>query len=159
VYAGEEWQTAADARYPNWKMAALARTLDKLHKHGIAVSVLVDVPTTSIDPPRMLAMQEYAGIEKKFALPAASYRDALENGIYAFRRLYGDHNIAFIDPGTLLCDTQTCRTEVDGRSLYHDKTHLSVFGARYVSQIIDLGQPAPSTSTPRPLMITTDTAL
>jgi peptidoglycan/LPS O-acetylase OafA/YrhL len=158
VHAGEQWQTAADERYPNANMAALARTLDKLQKHGIAVSVLVDVPTASIDPPRMLAMQEYAGIEKKFALPAAAYRDALENGIYAFRRLYDARHLAFIDPGTLLCDTQTCRTEVDGRSLYHDRTHLSVFGAYYVSQMIDLDKPAPSILT-APSMIKTDTAL
>lgn len=157
VQAGGNWYAAYKANYENWKMAGLARTIDKLRKHGVEVFVMVDVPTGKIDPPRMLAMQEFDGLHDKYGLSLAHYRESLENGIYAFRKMYGD-GVTFIDPGTLLCNGISCRTEAEGHSLYHDKTHLSAFGARYVGRMLDLGSPPAKPPSTHPMLITATTS-
>jgi peptidoglycan/LPS O-acetylase OafA/YrhL len=155
VPAGDNWYVAYKASYDNWKMAGLARTIDKLRKYGVDVFVLVDVPTGKIDPPRMLAMQEFANRDERYVLPFAHYREGLESGIYAFRKMYGEAGVTFIDPGTQLCDGTICRTEAEGRSLYHDKTHLSAFGARYIGRMLDLGSgPAAKQPSTHPMLIT-----
>ena len=153
VRVAADTQSPYETRYGNWKMAALAHTIDKLREHGIKVFVLIDVPTARMDPPRILAMQEWAGMEKKYAVSAARYRRHLESGIYAFRRMYGEDGVSFIEPGTLLCDAKNCRTEADGHSLYHDKTHLSLFGAHYIAQMIDLRRPAPVVPAGGPILV------
>jgi peptidoglycan/LPS O-acetylase OafA/YrhL len=158
VRVGDDWKTAYDARYDNWKMAALARTIDKLREQNVDVFVLIDIPTATVDPPRMLAMQEFAGIDQKYALPVAGYHQGLASGIYAFREKYGEKGVTFVDPAALLCDTTTCRTEAEGRSLYYDKTHLSVFGARYLSKLIALGEPQPAAPETGPMLVTATSA-
>lgn len=42
-----------------------------------------------------------------------------------------------IDPASVLCNETRCRVERDGRALYHDDDHLTVFGAKLLKPIIE----------------------
>lgn len=64
--------------------------------------------------------------------------------------------VSVVRPATLLCDATNCRTVFSGRSLYFDRHHPSMFGAKWlIEQIrseaperIALGQPARTQPSP-----------
>jgi hypothetical protein len=42
-----------------------------------------------------------------------------------------------VDPKDALCPVDSCLYKADGRSLYFDDSHLSVYGALYVARTLE----------------------
>ncbi len=123
--------------YPNLKFAALAKTLDTLKEAAIDIYILQNVPTAKKEPPIMLALQEKYNIENKYAIDIEDYENDLNNGIGAFQEIYKGDGIHYIDPRPLLCNDEVCHTELDGGSLYYNKSHISAYGAELLEPLFE----------------------
>lgn len=119
----------------NWFVAGsrldrLADTLDALSKLGRKVVMVLAPPQPGFAVPRALAL---AALRHEVPPPAmdltqarARQRESLDV-IEALRQTYG---FTVVDPADRLCDGTVCRLENDGRPVFFDAGHVSVWGAR-----------------------------
>jgi peptidoglycan/LPS O-acetylase OafA/YrhL len=117
----------------------LTRTLERLH-HGLrSVGLVMDVPNTAIDTPVYLAKTVISGNlgpDVRIDIPAHGGRiDSLHDFLI---RLCSEWHVFTIDPASSLCHGSQCLVAKDGRSLYRDDHHLSLFAAL---QLVDLIRP------------------
>jgi peptidoglycan/LPS O-acetylase OafA/YrhL len=134
--------TAPDGRRSTGAAAfqlAFAETIRRLRALDVDVWVLEQVPPQLIDVPSALAKavylrrnpdalrRPYADIEKRRAQADAifaEFRDSPE--------------VSFIDPGETFCPDQSpCLIAAQGRALYSDGHHLSVFGSLWSQKMLD----------------------
>jgi hypothetical protein len=119
---------------------ALAETLDALHGAGVMVYILRDVPSQpfAFDVPQVLAVATARGIDPtKLGVRESDYRaqNADINGI--LDRAAGTSAVV-LDPAPFLADkTGLCRIERNGRALYVDLGHLSVYGEMQLRPLFD----------------------
>ena len=65
-----------------------------------------------------------------FELPKSAFDEAISS-------LARDDRVFLSDPGTSLCDSMSCKYEVDGMPLYRDGGHLNTHGAQYLQPFLD----------------------
>lgn len=119
-------------------LTALDQTISALSKTRINLTILHSIPTASFDPPRELALQAafHEGNQEFISIPLSFYnqkREALEVLEEKYR---GYKNIRFMDPKNFLCDSKRCKVSFEGRSLYYNGGHISVYGAHYLEDMI-----------------------
>lgn len=130
--AGEEFTptTIEDfANYVSMELAALKRELDIPQ-----LFVIGNVPTMGS------AGEPLDCMGRTFVTMTACSREAIDHEIIARRRAINDligarlDGIAqFLDPFQVLCTDKECLMIADGLPLYSDHTHLSAWGAMYVT--------------------------
>lgn len=111
----------------------LARTVGILITSGKRVTIVAPVPEPGFDVPEALARDASFGLHEARALPFIEYRSRnafVLNDLENLRRRYG---VRVVEPARLLCSSQQCELQRDGKPLYVDHHHLSVFGAREIS--------------------------
>lgn len=127
----------------------LVRTLARL-KHGQRkVVLLMDVPNTSMDTPAFLARSVSRGrIGQNARTNITAYNGQEESVDHLLLRLGEEWGVTIIDPKLFLCSGPSCLIAKDGRSLYRDDHHLTVFGALQLVDVLRPGfqrlLPAPS---------------
>jgi SGNH domain (fused to AT3 domains) len=124
----------------------LTRTLSRLTRSHRSVVLMMDVPNTTIDTPVFLAksaIRGRVGTELRIDITARGDRDVAMDDLLV--RLSEPWHVRMIDPKRTLCRGSECLVAKDGRSLYRDDHHLTVFGAQ---QLVDLIRPNFDTTNP-----------
>jgi peptidoglycan/LPS O-acetylase OafA/YrhL len=118
---------------------SLQETVRRLQVLDADIWVLEQVPPQLIDVPSALAKAVYLHRDPKLlrrAYAEMESRRAPADAIFAELRRSGD--VSFIDPADRFCPSRgPCRIEVQGRSLYEDNNHLTVFGAKWSREMLD----------------------
>lgn len=134
--------TAADGRRATGLEAfrlSFAQTLHRLRALGTEVWVLEQVPPQLVDVPSALAKAVYFGrnpdaLRRPYG-DIETRRAAAESVFAQFRN---SPQVAFIDPAERFCPARSpCLIAADGRALYSDGNHLSVFGALWSQAMLD----------------------
>jgi peptidoglycan/LPS O-acetylase OafA/YrhL len=117
----------------------LGRTLARLKQGNRKVILLMDVPNTSMDTPLFLARSTSRGLIGQDARTnITAYKGQQEFVDDLLRRLGVEWGVTIINPKSFLCSGLSCLIAKDGRSLYRDDHHLTLFGAL---QLVDLLRP------------------
>lgn len=132
-----QWLSAYKNRFPNARLAGLERTVDALKLNGAKVVLIENPPSSEKDIPRILALQELYGETSKYMISAESYTKSLGRGIGQYKTLTQNKDLTFLSPKAFLCDEDICHTEIENRSLYYDRSHLSAFGATKLKPMIE----------------------
>ncbi|HLJ53223.1 MAG TPA: acyltransferase family protein [Rhizomicrobium sp.] len=113
----------------------LERTVLTLLKAGKKVIIVAPVPEPGFDVPEALARDALYGAGERQTLAALDYRRRDTFVLTELARLHAKYGVPIIDPAALLCASDKCILQRDGRPLYADHHHLSVFGAMQVSAL------------------------
>lgn len=85
------------------------------------------VPTSKPLSPTLIRR---SSTDSSFDLKYSSNRNAIVEG--EKKVLKNFKNVTVFDPAEYLCKANSCRTFIDGNSLYSDENHLSPYGARFL---------------------------
>jgi peptidoglycan/LPS O-acetylase OafA/YrhL len=113
----------------------LERTVRTLRSAGYRVIIVAPVPEPGIDVPEALARDASFGLHDSQALPIAAYRTRAGFVLRDLASVHRDYGIAIVDPAQVLCSSRQCAVMRDGKPLYVDHHHLSVFGALQISRL------------------------
>jgi len=110
----------------------LTRTLARLNRDLCSVVLVLDVPNTAMNTPVFLARSAMRGSmeaspEVRIDVAADGSRIDLLDDLLV--RLSSQWHALTIDPKVFLCRHAECLVAKDGRSIYRDDHHLTVFGA------------------------------
>ena len=111
----------------------LGRTVRALRSAGKSVVIMAPVPEPGIDVPEAFARDASFQLHEARLLPLANYRARnayVLRDLDDLRRRYG---VTIVDPVPLLCSSTSCELLRDGKPLYVDHHHLSVYGALQIS--------------------------
>jgi peptidoglycan/LPS O-acetylase OafA/YrhL len=117
--------------------SGVSQTLEWLLTRGIRTWIVDEVPLQSVDVPNYLARMASTGKMPLGRLRSEiEAREAFVRGIF---ERYSNKIAGQIDPVTVLCpaNEMRCRIEERNSSLYADNNHLSVFGAKTLSALLD----------------------
>jgi peptidoglycan/LPS O-acetylase OafA/YrhL len=116
----------------------LEQTLSEIGPDRRPVCVVLDVPAFGYEIPYALAMARLRGVSEDFL--KLSRADALAE-FREHERVFGQMRqrglLTTVDPKDLLCPTDSCIYESNGRLLYADRDHLSKSGALYVASAVE----------------------
>jgi peptidoglycan/LPS O-acetylase OafA/YrhL len=104
----------------------LAETVNVLLNAGKEVVLVGDVPEVSVPVPETLARIRLYGAQADIR-PTRTAFEMREH--FVDKAMAGFRRITVLRPGDILCRGGRCAVELDGRPLYADHHHLSVFGA------------------------------
>lgn len=115
--------------------AALARTTYDFVAAGKRVYYVIENPTLPFFPGECLA-RPFAISTKDCSQGAAR---VLQQQKHYREMLQGIPNLQLIDTVDAFCPNGTCLTSVDGRILYADQNHLSVWGSEFLARKVLAG--------------------
>jgi hypothetical protein len=131
VRAPSDQGSLTEAFYRGW-----SQTIESLSDSGKRVVFAVDNPELAFDLdacarrvmlPNLLAEVGVCSMPRdQYESRVASYRQIMSRLRAEFPLLL------FYDPTNLFCDSVSCTPLRDGRFLYRDEDHLSVYGSAYV---------------------------
>jgi peptidoglycan/LPS O-acetylase OafA/YrhL len=132
-----------DNRMPNDNLSVFARgltrTVQMLTAAHKKVVIIASVPEFREAVPEALARIALSGSQRDIRPTRAAYL-ARQHAVFdVFAHLQSKFEVTIIYPHELLCASGTCEAERDGRPLYRDFHHLSVWGA---DQLVPLIEPA-----------------
>ncbi len=108
----------------------LARTLTRLQQSRRTVLLLMDVPNIAMDTPMFLARSANRGlIGENARVDIAPYNGAEESVDEILLRLGQESGAVVVNLKSVLCNGSGCLIAKDGRSLFRDDHHLTLFGA------------------------------
>ena len=107
----------------------LDRTVDALVRAGKRVAVVGPVPEAEVDVPETMALAEIYHSGTVARLSYANYRARNSYVLKDLAMLKSKYGVVVVDPAQLMCANSQCELMRDGRPLYFDHHHLSVFGA------------------------------
>jgi peptidoglycan/LPS O-acetylase OafA/YrhL len=119
------------ASNPGLVAQGLEGVVSHLRERGIEVTILDSVPEIGFSVPEAIARLEAFGMSPPSApsRSAFDHRNARAESILTdVSSRYGSHLVRVAD---VMCATD-CQIAVDGRALYRDDDHLSVFGATWL---------------------------
>jgi peptidoglycan/LPS O-acetylase OafA/YrhL len=117
----------------------VTRTLSRLNRGLRSVALVMDVPNTALDTPLFLARSAMRGsIDPEVRIDIVARGGRVDSVDDLLVRLSKEWHALTIDPRLSLCCGSECLVAENGRSLYRDDHHLTVFGAL---QLVDLMRP------------------
>ncbi len=119
-----------DAQQSQHVMArAFGRTVEFFERRGIAVVVMLDVPTLP------LVIQQLAD---GYEVPLDEYRAQGRFMTEMVGRLAAENpNLSLATPGEILCQSGSCATKFGNDYLYSDNNHISAAGAFHLLPLVD----------------------
>lgn len=117
----------------------LLATVERLRAVGKRVVIVGSVPETRADVPWTLALSAWHGRGIDLRPTRADFEARNEVPLAAFDELERGGLASIIRPETLLCDAERCMVEAQGRALYADDNHLTLFGAAVVTPLLVAG--------------------
>src|SRR5271167_840521 len=114
-------------------------TIRRLRALGADVWVLEQVPPQLVDVPSALAKAVYFGRNPQtLRRPYADIEKRRAEADAVFMRFRNSPAVSFIDPAQVFCaGNSPCLMAVQGRALYSDGNHLSVFGSLWSQGMLD----------------------
>ena len=113
----------------------LERTVLSLLKAGKKVFIVAPVPEPGFDVPETLARDALYGAGQHQTLATADYRRRDAFVLSDLGKLQAKFGVSIIDPAAALCSSNTCALQREGKPLYVDHHHLSVFGAMQIASL------------------------
>jgi peptidoglycan/LPS O-acetylase OafA/YrhL len=118
--------------------AGIEETLSRVGHHARSICVVFAVPMLKYAGSDALFVARRRHIPDDFlrlsrADALAQHRD-MEHEVRAIAQRNG---LTLVDPKDALCPVDSCLYKADGRSLYFDDSHLSVYGALYVARTLE----------------------
>jgi peptidoglycan/LPS O-acetylase OafA/YrhL len=111
----------------------LARTLGFLRTAGKKVMIVGPIPEVSTYVPEALAKARLFGFRPDIRPTTAEFKARQAFVLTALAEAARQHDATVLYPHSWLCASGRCAVERNGRSLYVDTNHLSVFGARQLA--------------------------
>lgn len=134
------WADPANARIPGMAQG-LRHTVDALRSGGRDVVLIGPVPPNPFFVPRRLAHLAQAGKLQD----AKGITPAELEGMTAYLSPtiseLKSQGVTVVEPRDILCDARACAIQRDGRSLYFDRHHLSLTGARLLAARVAASAP------------------
>lgn len=98
-----------------------------------AVTVVAQVPQQVASVPQAMV---FDGILRRSSDWLAIPREDAEVRGAPSREIFGTVGVSVIDPLPVLCGPEVCAYEKDGRPIYYDDNHLSVFGSQLLRPLV-----------------------
>ncbi len=118
---------------------AMIETLIAVKAQGIKPIIVGPVPNPGVDPIQCLSKPFLRTVEKSMQhCHGFSQQESLDRNAEVselLKRIAKDEGAIYIDPTPLYCKKEepTCRLIMNGKVLYKDDDHLSLFGARILA--------------------------
>jgi peptidoglycan/LPS O-acetylase OafA/YrhL len=94
-----------------------------------SVYLIRPIPELKVNVPSTMGWSEVFGSTKRVTLARKEYAERHRIAIEAQDKAAEKCGVHILNPLPLLCDEEFCYGDVDGRPMYHDDDHLSLFGA------------------------------
>jgi hypothetical protein len=114
----------------------LDRTVAALTLAGKKVVLVASVPEVGFPVPAYLARAKLADPNAKLTTSAAVYAERQKFVLWAFAQMHARYGAEIVHPEHVLCKDGACRVALNGRPLYRDAHHLSVFGAQQLTPLL-----------------------
>ncbi|MBV8799426.1 MAG: acyltransferase [Alphaproteobacteria bacterium] len=114
----------------------LHRTVQALSRAGKKVVLVASVPEVGFPVPAYLARAKMADPDAKLTMSAAAYRERQKFVLWALAQMHRRYGAQVVYPDRVICQGDTCRVALNGRPLYRDAHHLSVFGAKQLTPLL-----------------------
>jgi hypothetical protein len=114
----------------------LARTVGLLTRAGKKVVLVASVPEVGFPVPAVMAHARMADPNAKLTTSASAYRERQRFVLWAFAEMHRRYGAQVVYPDRAFCKKDVCKIALDGRPLYRDAHHLSVFGARQLAPLL-----------------------
>lgn len=114
----------------------LDRTVAALRSAGKKVILVASVPEVGFPVPPVLARAKLADPNAKLTTSAAVYRERQKFVLWSFAQMRKRYGAEVVYPDRVLCPDGACRVALNGRPLYRDAHHLSVFGAKQLTPLL-----------------------
>ncbi|HQR06342.1 MAG TPA: acyltransferase family protein [Gemmatales bacterium] len=116
----------------------LIKTCQKLTKAGIQVAIVQQIANQPSNVPQQLSMAVRLGHDvEKIGVPLLEYQSQNKRCLGIINRL-SDQGVIVLDPSPYFVDqTGLWRAELNGVSMYRDKTHLSVAGSLHLKPMFE----------------------
>jgi peptidoglycan/LPS O-acetylase OafA/YrhL len=119
--------------------SGIEQTISRVGHHSRSVCVVFAVPILKYAVSHALFMARRRQIPDDFLslsrADALAQRRDMEHDVRAIA--LRSSRLVVADPKDALCPADSCLYEADGRSLYFDDSHLSVYGALYVARTLE----------------------
>ncbi len=113
----------------------LERTVRTLVAAGKKVVLVAPIPEVGVPVPETMARIVLQHRKDDIRPTLAAYRARQAAVLADFAYLHVKYGAAIVDPARILCEGGRCAVQGDGRPLYVDHHHLSVFGAKSVRPV------------------------
>lgn len=114
----------------------LQRTVATLTQAGKRVVLVASVPEVGFPVPVYLARAKMADPRAKLTTSVAVYRERQQFVLWAFAKMHERYGAQIVYPERVLCPHEACLVALNGRPLYRDAHHLSVFGAEQLAPLL-----------------------
>jgi hypothetical protein len=114
----------------------LTRTLQVLTAAHKKIVIIASVPEIREPVPEALARIELSGSHRDIAPTLASYLSRQQAVFNVFKQEQTKFAVTIVYPHMVLCVTGKCEVERDGRPIYRDFHHLSVWGTGQLVPLI-----------------------
>ncbi len=120
-------------------------TVERLLAHGARRLVIIrHVPEYPFWVPNELTRLIDKGMPlSRLDTSLASHRTRQRFVDRVFDNLARDHRVQVLDPADVLCGATRCAIERNGKSLYRDDDHLSLYGASLLGPMLEHALPPP----------------
>lgn len=118
--------------------AGLRRTVATLRAAGKEIWIVGPVPEVGFNVPRYFFLQSI-GIGRGLDIRpnVEEFAERQKFALDTLTEVSDRYDANMVQPYSLLCDSQHCRIQQDGRALYFDDDHLSRFGAEKLNGLFD----------------------
>jgi hypothetical protein len=114
----------------------LKRTVSALLSAGKHVVIIGAVPEVGWPVPQVLARVRLSGDKKRMFVPRKTFEHRQRITLPLFHKLAKKAGVTAVFPQRYMCGPKRCKVAIDGRPLYRDEHHLSVFGARQLEPMV-----------------------
>jgi peptidoglycan/LPS O-acetylase OafA/YrhL len=112
----------------------LRRTVEAIAATGARVWVVMEPPAPGFDVPNRLARQMIRG-EAEETMYGSDVAEQRERSAF-MQGLLATLPVRVLDPSGLLCETERCLAIADGKPLYFDDNHLSIYGTARLAPLL-----------------------
>lgn len=124
------------AASPSESRAAFARavagTVSRFTASGKKVVIIGPVPEIGAPVSRLVAAQALLHARLAFGVSRSRFLARQQFVLPVLERLASQPGVRLVRPDLFLCPEDRCQTELDGKPLYSDDNHVSLFGAGHL---------------------------
>lgn len=131
--------TASQLRNVYWK--SLSSIVEKLSTEGKQVYMLGPVPEPHTHIKKILNpgfVYKYSDDSKKIAAQRSLFEEQVMEIESELINISQKYNAFLIDSKSALCDEKNCYATIEGKSMFFDDNHLSIFGSIEVIRTLDI---------------------
>ena len=118
--------------------AGFESLIKQLTAAGKTVWIVGPIPLPNVRVPQALFVERFGFVKSSFDISYGAFRAQNAWVLSFFERIAKDYPVQFIWPDRALCHQGVCRVSDEGKPLYFDDNHLSVFGAKRTSYLYDV---------------------